>query len=122
MDIGKVETEGVLCRFWQPCAMIFLARLISNRKVGKRLLMGHLYIEISFYQDRLGTNIGKALGKKRAFAYVLQENASVAVLFSTFALLAGVRGVVCELLTAALMASIGTAAKKRPFPLRFLLL
>ena len=88
----------------------------------KRLLMSHLYIEISFYQDRLGTNIGKALGKKRAFSYVLQENAIVAVLFSTFALLAGVRGVVCELLTAALMASIGTAATKRPFPFLFLLL
>jgi hypothetical protein len=45
----------------------------------------------------------------------LQENAIVAVLFSTFALLAGVRGVVCELLTAALMASIGTVPKNGRF-------
>ena len=47
MDIGKVETEGVLCRFWQPCAMIFLARLISNRKVGKTPFNEpSIYIEI----------------------------------------------------------------------------
>jgi ABC-type xylose transport system permease subunit len=103
--------------------MIFLARLISNRKVGKNaFLMSHLYIEIILLPRQARDKHRESTRKKRAFSYVLQENAIVAVLFSTFALLAGVRGVVCELLTAALMASIGTAATKRPFPFLFLLL
>ena len=54
----------------------------GRRRRVKTVFLSHLYIKRSFYQDRLGTNIGKALKKGTVFPQAeAEERARAAVIY-----------------------------------------